>query len=239
MPWAAALKLSPRQGVRIAYGPGSVSATSIAVRLRTDGCSVGANIKYTVNFQPTASSAPLAQIGPVRTLTSNATDDAPADGSESPWFTVTLSEGLGPSNQLGRFDIRQLPHDDTSLPSTCGLAVDQGVLRGTGSPGLASKTGAGKARFFLRTNGETDAWMALATYNTWNATHCHRAEVHRIHADQYLPWYTGGLSYFKSHAPNGFAIPTQPGSSSPAARKPEACSPCRAWQCTQRAVNGL
>lgn len=205
-----ALKLSPRQGANVGYTPGSVPIASIALRLRTDGCPVGTAVKYTVNYQQNGTATPLVQLGPVRTLTTPGADGAPASVASSPWVTVTVSEGLAAVNQvasMGKIDIRQLAHDNTSLPSTCGLAIDQGALRGTLSPGFATSTGAGKPRFFLRTNGTTDVWMDNANYKTWNAAHYARAEVHRPHADQYLPWFNGGLVYFKSHAANGFAIP--------------------------------
>jgi len=205
-----ALKLSPRQGASIAYAPGSVPLASIALGLGTDGCEAGTPTKYPVNYQKNGPGTPLVQLGPVRTLITPSPDDAPANVAASPWVTVTLSDGIGVVSQatgLGKLDIRQLPHDKAGLPSTCGLAIDQGALRGTLSPGFASSTGAGKLRFFLRTNNDTNAWMDNANYKAWNAAHYTRAEVHRTHADQYLPWFNGGLVYFKSHAANGFAIP--------------------------------
>ncbi|RZI82355.1 MAG: hypothetical protein EOP38_16185 [Rubrivivax sp.] len=206
-----ALKLSPRQGAQITYYPGAVPIASIALRLRTDGCPEGANVKYTVNYKASAAGSTLAQLGPVRTLGTPGPDGAPENLVSSPWVTVSVTEGLSAISQVkgtqGKLDIRQLDHDNTALPATCGLAIDQGALRGTLSPGFATSTGAGKPRFFLRTNNETNAWMDNAAHNSWNAAHYTRAEVHRPHSDQYLPWFNGGLVYFKSHAANGFTIP--------------------------------
>lgn len=210
-----ALKLSPRHGLRVAYYPGDLPLTSAAVRLRTDGCPVGTGINYSIHFKANATGA-TTQLGGVRSIGTAVTDGAQTSAPDSPWTTVALSKEMATVNQLasanpdktgGSFEIRQLAHTNTSLPSTCGLAVDQGALRGTGSPGFANTIGAGKPRMFLRTNGGTDGWMGTVANQPWIASHFHRAELHRPHADQYLPWFNGGLVYFKSHAANGFAVP--------------------------------
>ena len=217
-----ALKLPPRHGAWVAYMPGELPVAAVSVRLSTDGCAPATGdtrpkyIKYTLNFQPNATGSALVQIGPVRTLWYQSPDFAPSDmppgvNPPSPWTTVTAREGLAGVNQNGRFELRVLAHEAaTGLPASCGLLVDQGSLRGTPTPGFAGTTGPGKPRFMLRTNGDTDAWMDNAAYSNWNAAHYHRAEVHRPHADGYLPWFNGGLVYFKSHAvQNNADIPNQ------------------------------
>jgi hypothetical protein len=190
-----ALKLSPRTGASLGFIPGASPVRGIAVRLRLDGCPADTALPYTLNFKAGATGSSLVQLGAARTLAS------------TEWTTVTVSEGLGALSQQGTIDLRQLAHTNTSLASTCGIAIDQGTLSANASVGFANATGAGKPRFFLRTNGETDAWMDAAANRGFNAAHYQRAEVHRPHADQYLPWFGGGLVYFKSHAPNGFDIP--------------------------------
>lgn len=196
-PRAEGVKLAPRHGVRIAYTPGELPVTAVSVRLRPDGCDPGVAVPYTVNFQPSRAGSALIQLASGSVVTNS---PEPANGVEqsAPWVTITLRENLGNVNQSGHFDLRQPAHPANSgLPATCAVVVDQGALRATPSPGFANTTGAGKPRFLLRTNPVTNAWMDNPAYRAWNASHYHRAEVHRTHADQYLPWYGGGLVYFK------------------------------------------